>query len=1410
MDIILITQYYNVNTNDSNYDNTRQKEIDYCLQQNANNNYIKEIHLLTERVYDLSTVITENIDKIKQIVIGKRLTYLDSFTYYSKNLLGKICILSNADIYFDCSLYILEHVNFNFDIFFCLNRYEVHSEQENYPPMLHGTEENHNINVPYLKPYEPSIWSQDVWIWKSSNMSRLLSEKYNFMLGISGCDNMIARLLYDDNYTIINPSRLIVCNHYDLLSTNITEAGLIKGCISSKKNNKIGTVNDYVFLDNIIDIPDKYTYNVYNNMLLDDMNNLITYNANRKRVTIKKNVEIITLDKIKINSDNYLELTNIYINLKKIEKILYIDIQGKHTNMNNSNLGYVKKFKIIYNKNGYNIEEEYDGICIPNSDYIKRIYFNNPIICSNMTLIIMEYENIPALRINFYKEKIIEEKTEYEMIELYDCMIQKSNEYIEYNFENLYDIEILEFDTNVQSDIKLEYMKDTKYETKILVNDNSNIIRFNIIKCTKLRVYYNKICKLYCKKIKRYNIYNDIIIKPHLNKLVYSTFADYEIYKLIYDDTRINSDSSVQNIMSYYHINSEIKDTYKTFDNYYNYVKNKTNINTNKYEKKEGISIFVCVMNRTYNIINNMKSWLKQTFNELIIIDWSSDENLYNLLLQFNDSRIKYVRIENESKYIRTFAHNICIKMCTYNKIFKLDADVVLCNNFFENHILNEGMFYVGDWMCVRNSNEKHLHGNIYLYFNDFVKINGYNEIITNYGWEDSDLTIRLLLLGLRKKLFNFDFMFHIPHSNSLRIINNNIKIHPDILTQSNKILIKNLPIWNENYTTQDYNVNKINDNYYILNRIKNDSFNIENIFTSTLKEHINTCTKIVFNWYKEKHNIIHEKYIEENNIDMMNSYLNNKHLDVKLYDYIICSNIMKIDNITIDDIFYLDQSNNLILNIIIYDIIDINNTIKCEDNYDLLFDIIYNKKNYINLYNTPTDNIKHNKINIIKKYGKYFFKKSVVFQYLFDLLDPLFHDNSEDLNINKIGNLFYLNCYWQEPVITEKQVFLNLHNINGNHNYHFISFPWATLIDDIYKYSKSKLLFIKNYNFMNAVTVCQHIYFRSLLPLFVKIGIKYIFTPHCELDDYLLEQEYNIKIIPFMLFPVKWNQHSIIENKKYMYSFEGAYNPEIYLTNIREKISLLPKSDNIYINVNNEFYYNKYIYDNTIEKHIIDTSDSYIMLLQNSKYTLCPSGTGVNSIRFFEALSYGSVPILLADTIKMIDYIDISWTDYIVVMDENDIYNIDIILEKEEVYYNKRKANCIELFNRWFHPDKMHVLIDKYFKYNMKQLTLNSINYYNIIKKNMKNNMNQYITNTNDINENDINEINIINKKIDMIQNLNELDKKKSYAFVYEHSDLKNPWIYNFWLYLLKENNFDLNKIYLIDNNNKMIAFLR
>jgi hypothetical protein len=336
-------------------------------------------------------------------------------------------------------------------------------------------------------------------------------------------------------------------------------------------------------------------------------------------------------------------------------------------------------------------------------------------------------------------------------------------------------------------------------------------------------------------------------------------------------------------------------------------------------------------------------------------------------------------------------------------------------------------------------------------------------------------------------------------------------------------------------------------------------------------------------------------------------------------------------------------------------------------------------------------------------------------------------------------------------------------------------------------------------------ITVCQHIHFRCLLPLFKKIGIKIIFTPHCELDDYLLEKEYDIKIVPFMLYPVKYNNDNMDRkiDFKYKYSFEGAYS-KIYMTNIRDKINMLPKTDDVFINLNDEFYYNKIIYKNI--KYESEKDDNYVMLLKNSKYTLCPSGTGPGSIRFFEAMSYGSVPILLADTLKLIDYINICWNDYIVIIDENDIYDINNILEREESKYIKRQANCIELFNKYFHPDKMNTLIYKYIENTRPILTLNSINYYNVVKETYNNYIPEFSKNI----KININEINIIKNKIYQLTNLNELDNKKSYAFYYEESDIMNQWIYNCWLYLLQKNNFDLKKIYLIDNMNKMIPFLK
>ena len=129
--------------------------------------------------------------------------------------------------------------------------------------------------------------------------------------------------------------------------------------------------------------------------------------------------------------------------------------------------------------------------------------------------------------------------------------------------------------------------------------------------------------------------------------------------------------------------------------------------------------------------------------------------------------------------FYRTYAQNLAGDLCKYNKICKLDSDITLSDNFFENHPLTEGMFYVGEWLCARNENEKHTHGNTYMYLNDYLKVNGYNEYIKSYGWDDSDFTHRLMLCGLKKVIFNLNMFYHVPHDDMARMTNLNIKKAP-------------------------------------------------------------------------------------------------------------------------------------------------------------------------------------------------------------------------------------------------------------------------------------------------------------------------------------------------------------------------------------------------------------------------------------------------------------------------------------------------------------------------------------------------------------------------------------------------------------------------------------------------------
>ena len=85
--------------------------------------------------------------------------------------------------------------------------------------------------------------------------------------------------------------------------------------------------------------------------------------------------------------------------------------------------------------------------------------------------------------------------------------------------------------------------------------------------------------------------------------------------------------------------------------------------------------------------------------------------------------------------------------------------------------------------------------------------------------------------------------------------------------------------------------------------------------------------------------------------------------------------------------------------------------------------------------------------------------------------------------------------------------------------------------------------------------------------------------------------------------------------------------------------------------------------------------------MLLKSKFTLCPSGSGPNSIRFWEALGAGSIPVLLADTLELPE--NKLWDSCILRISESEINNIDTILRKispEEMH--KRRSGCLDMYN--------------------------------------------------------------------------------------------------------------------------------
>jgi hypothetical protein len=299
-----------------------------------------------------------------------------------------------------------------------------------------------------------------------------------------------------------------------------------------------------------------------------------------------------------------------------------------------------------------------------------------------------------------------------------------------------------------------------------------------------------------------------------------------------------------------------------------------------------------------------------------------------------------------------------------------------------------------------------------------------------------------------------------------------------------------------------------------------------------------------------------------------------------------------------------------------------------------------------------------------------------------------------------------YTDVDWQKPVITELAA-ATLISKNKKLNEKYQAIPWATLADLWINLSKQDprknkaLDYLENVPYIeNSFTVCQTYRFRQLLPFFKKAGITTVFTPHAE-EDFIDEVEFK----PFPLYdPLKVDP---VEERQIIYSFIGLHRAD-YISGIRQKIfrdDRHPK--NSLIMERQRWHYDNVVYGEQIqslEKNVLsnimdhNNCEEYKDVLANSRYSLCPGGVGPSSIRFYESLRAGAIPVILSDKMKLPEIKGLNWENCILKIPESDYKDLREIInnitpEKE----NKMRENCYQAYKKVSRKNFVQCIRDYY-----------------------------------------------------------------------------------------------------------------
>jgi len=241
------------------------------------------------------------------------------------------------------------------------------------------------------------------------------------------------------------------------------------------------------------------------------------------------------------------------------------------------------------------------------------------------------------------------------------------------------------------------------------------------------------------------------------------------------------------------------------------------------------------------------------------------------------------------------------------------------------------------------------------------------------------------------------------------------------------------------------------------------------------------------------------------------------------------------------------------------------------------------------------------------------------------------------------------------DPVKTEEIIYRQLveNAATIETTYIYVAMPLAWTINRAGLMITQNLLdeICNKFSNENLFFVCQHILVNQL-----NFHNNLVFTPHATILD-------SYEPIPHHTCNYDLSRITPWEDRKYTFSFIGSFMTHP----IRAKLyEILKDREDCLVESTGNWHF-----EGTPERQQ-ENKKRYVEILGDTKYSLCPRGTGPSTIRIWESMAMGACPIILSDYLKMPLERELSTTMWLKMAENIDrIKDIDFRYDNTE-YFDK------------------------------------------------------------------------------------------------------------------------------------------